>query len=63
MEGQAEDLDMEVNGIAGQIALGPAPVTVFDHKDQEFTVKDARNVRSSTIGSSVTASAADRLPA
>ena len=30
VEGQAEDLDVEVNGVAGQIALRPAPVTVFD---------------------------------
>ena len=30
VEGQAEDLDVEVDGVAGQIALGPAPVTVFD---------------------------------
>ena len=30
VEGQAEDLDVEVNGIAGQIAFGPAPVAVFD---------------------------------
>jgi len=30
VEGQAEHLDMEVNGIAGQIAFGPAPVGVFD---------------------------------
>lgn len=30
MEGQAEHLDVEVNGVASQIALGPAPVTVFD---------------------------------
>ena len=30
MEGQAEDLDMEVNGVPGQIALRPAPVAVFD---------------------------------
>ena len=30
MEGEAEDLDQEVNGVAGQIALGPAPVTVLD---------------------------------
>ena len=30
MEGQAEHLDMEVNGVAGQIALRPAPVAVFD---------------------------------
>jgi hypothetical protein len=25
VEAQAEDLDMEVNGVAGQITLGPAP--------------------------------------
>ena len=30
VEGQAEDLDMEVNGVAGQVAFGPAPVAVFD---------------------------------
>ena len=30
VEGQAEHLDMEVNGVAGQIAFGPAPVAVFD---------------------------------
>lgn len=30
VEGQAEDLDVEVNGVAGQISLGPAPVAVFD---------------------------------
>src|SRR5271165_3935834 len=30
MEGEAEDLDMEVDGVAGQIAFGPAPVGVFD---------------------------------
>ena len=30
MEGQAEDLDVEVNGVAGEIAFGPAPVAVFD---------------------------------
>ena len=30
VEGQAEDLDEEVNGVAGQVALGPAPVAVFD---------------------------------
>ena len=30
VEGQAEDLDMEVNGVAGQIALRPAPVAVLD---------------------------------
>ena len=26
VEGQAEDLDVEVNGVAGQISFGPAPV-------------------------------------
>ena len=30
VEGQAEHLDMEVNGITGEIPFGPAPVTVFD---------------------------------
>lgn len=30
VEGQAEDLDVEVNGIAGKIAFRPAPVAVFD---------------------------------
>src|SRR5206468_3496526 len=30
MEGEAEHLDEEVNGVASQIALGPAPVTVFE---------------------------------
>ena len=29
MERKAEHLDVEVNGVAGQIAFGPAPVTVF----------------------------------
>ena len=32
MEGQAEHLDEEVNGVAGQVALRPAPVAVFDHE-------------------------------
>ena len=30
VEGQAEDLDVEVNGVASKVAFGPAPVTVFD---------------------------------
>ena len=30
VEGQAEDLDVEVDGVAGEIAFGPAPVAVFD---------------------------------
>ncbi len=30
VERQAEDLDVEVNGVAGQIAFGPAPIAVFD---------------------------------
>ena len=30
VEGQAEDLGTEVDGIAGQIALWPAPIGVFD---------------------------------
>jgi hypothetical protein len=32
MEGQTEDLDMEVNGVASQISLRPAPVTVLDEE-------------------------------
>ena len=35
VEGQAEDLDKEVDGVAGQIALGPAPVAVFDDEAGE----------------------------
>ena len=30
MEGVAKDLDVEVNGVAGEVAFGPAPVIVFD---------------------------------
>lgn len=30
MEGQAGDLDMEVNGVAGEVPFRPAPVGVFD---------------------------------
>ena len=30
VEGQAKDLGTEVDGVAGQIALGPAPIGVFD---------------------------------
>ena len=30
VEGQAEHLDTEVDGIAGQIALGPAQVAVLE---------------------------------
>ena len=30
VEGQAEDLDVEVNGVASEVAFRPAPVTVFD---------------------------------
>ena len=37
MEGQAEHLDMEVNGVAGQIAFGPTPVAVFDFGIVSFT--------------------------
>ena len=32
MKGQAQDLDKEVNGVAGELALGPAPVAVFDEQ-------------------------------
>jgi hypothetical protein len=30
VEGQAQDLDGEVNGIAGQISFRPAPIGVLD---------------------------------
>jgi hypothetical protein len=30
VEGQSEDLDVEVNGITGEIAFRPAPVAIFD---------------------------------
>ena len=30
VEGEAEDLDVEVNGVAGEVALRPEPVAVFD---------------------------------
>ena len=30
VEGQAEHLGKEVDGVAGQIAFGPAPIGVFD---------------------------------
>ena len=30
VEGQAEDLGTEVDGVAGQIPLGPAPIGVFN---------------------------------
>ena len=30
VEGQAEDLDTEVNGVAGEVALRPAPIGVLD---------------------------------
>jgi hypothetical protein len=33
VEGQAEDLDMEVNGVTGQIALRPVPVAVTNFFD------------------------------
>lgn len=35
VERQAEDLDVEVNGVAGQIALRPAPVAFFDDETGE----------------------------
>jgi hypothetical protein len=30
VEGQPQDLDKEVNGVASPVPLGPAPITVFD---------------------------------
>ena len=35
MEGQTEDLHEEVDGVTGLVALGPAPVTVFDDETGE----------------------------
>ena len=32
VEGQAEHLDVQVNGVAGQVALRLAPVAVFDEE-------------------------------
>ena len=32
VEGKAQDLDKEVDGVAGQIALWPAPVAVFEQQ-------------------------------
>jgi len=32
VEGETEHLDEEVDGVAGQLALGPAPITVFDQQ-------------------------------
>ena len=32
MERQTENLDEEVNGIASQVTLGPAPITVFEQQ-------------------------------
>ena len=32
MEGEAEDLDVKVNGIAGEVAFGPAPIGVLDEE-------------------------------
>jgi len=30
VEGEAEHLDVEVNGVAGEVAFGPAPIAVLD---------------------------------
>ncbi len=32
VEGQAEELDTEVNGISSKVALRPTPIAVFDDK-------------------------------
>ena len=32
VERQAENLDEEVNGISSEVALGPAPITVFEQE-------------------------------
>ena len=30
VEGEAENLDVKVDGVAGEVAFGPAPVGVFE---------------------------------
>ena len=35
VEGQAEHLDKEVDGVAGEVALGPAPIGVLDDETGE----------------------------
>jgi hypothetical protein len=35
MEAQAQDLDLEVDGIAMEVALGPAPIRLFDDEAGE----------------------------
>src|SRR2546423_8072034 len=35
VKAQAQDLDEEVDGVAGQFALGPAPVAVFEEQARE----------------------------
>jgi len=48
MEGQAEHLDVEANGIAGEISFRPAPVTVFD---DETGIKETPNIEPRTPNS------------
>src|SRR2546430_3138846 len=35
VKAQAQDLDEELDGVAGQFALGPAPVAVFEEQARE----------------------------
>ncbi len=35
VEGQAQDLGAEVDGVAGEVTLGPTPVAVFDDETGE----------------------------
>jgi hypothetical protein len=46
VEGQAEDLDAEVNGVAGEVAFRPAPVAVFDDE----TGKGGQNEIAGVLG-------------
>lgn len=40
VEAQAEDLDKEVNGIAGPVTLGPAPIAVFEDETRKGGQKE-----------------------
>ncbi len=40
MKAQAEDLDKEVDGVAGLVTLGPVPVAVFDYETGEGGQKE-----------------------
>ncbi|MBE0541267.1 MAG: hypothetical protein IH623_07775 [Verrucomicrobia bacterium] len=66
VEGQAQDLDVEVNGVAGEVAFGPAPITVLDddvpkgvRSNAQFPTEPARR----TMGAKRTDAASVRVPA